>query len=116
MSQQARITVETSHPIARIRPELYSQFIEPLGKCVYEGIWVADRPEIPQENGMRTFALDALRRLGPAAVRWPGGVLCRPAPLARRNRRSGAKTGAPELVVGRIGDARFRHSRVFRLL
>ncbi|MCY4109640.1 MAG: alpha-N-arabinofuranosidase, partial [Chloroflexi bacterium] len=73
MSQQARITVETSHPIARIRPELYSQFIEPLGKCVYEGIWVADRPEIPQENGMRSFALDALRRLGPAAVRWPGG-------------------------------------------
>ena len=73
MSQQARITVEASHPIARIRPELYSQFIEPLGKCVYEGIWVADQPEIPQENGMRTFALDALRRLGPAAVRWPGG-------------------------------------------
>ncbi len=73
MPQEARITIEASRPIARVQPALYSQFIEPLGKCVYEGIWVADRPEIPQENGMRTFALDALRRIGPAAVRWPGG-------------------------------------------
>ncbi len=73
MTQEAHVSAFPDGPIARVRPELYSQFIEPLGRCVYDGIWVADQPDVPQEDGIRTFTADALRRIGPAAVRWPGG-------------------------------------------
>ncbi len=34
-----RISIDASHELAPIRPEIYGQFIEHLGRCIYGGIW-----------------------------------------------------------------------------
>ena len=52
---------------------LHSQFIEFLGACIAEGIWVGEDSEIPNINGLRRDTVEALRELQPPVVRWPGG-------------------------------------------
>ena len=59
--------------IGRIKPEHYSHFIEHLGECVYDGIWVGTGSSIPNVDGIRKFTIDALTDIGPAVFRWPGG-------------------------------------------
>ena len=56
-----------------IRPELHSQFIEFLGSCIHDGIWVGRNSEIPNYGGLRKDAVDALRAIAPSVIRWPGG-------------------------------------------
>lgn len=56
-----------------IAPELHSQFIEFLGTCISEGIWVGKNSDIPNYNGMRKDVVDALAKLQPPVIRWPGG-------------------------------------------
>jgi len=69
----ARITVYPQEPLGIIRPELYGHFIEHLGACIDEGIWVGEESAIPNFGGIRTDVLDALRQLHPPVLRWPGG-------------------------------------------
>lgn len=56
-----------------IKKELHSQFIEFLGTCISEGIWVGKDSGIPNYNGMRKEVVDALEALQPPVIRWPGG-------------------------------------------
>src|SRR6266498_1678829 len=49
----ASITVHLQRPIATIQPQLHGQFIEHLGTCIYDGIWVGERSSIPNINGIR---------------------------------------------------------------
>lgn len=56
-----------------IPPELHSQFIEFLGTCISEGIWVGKDSDIPNYNGMRKDVIDAMAKLQPPVIRWPGG-------------------------------------------
>lgn len=56
-----------------IAPELHSQFIEFLGNCISEGIWVGKESSIPNYDGLRKEVVDALKKLSPPVVRWPGG-------------------------------------------
>ena len=66
----------TIHKIAgeqTIPPELHGQFIEFLGGCISDGIWVGRRSAIPNEGGVRLAVLDAMERLRPPLLRWPGG-------------------------------------------
>ena len=69
----ASITVHTQQPIATIQPQLHGQFIEHLGTCIYDGIWVGERSSIPNINGIRRSVVEALQRLHPPVIRWPGG-------------------------------------------
>lgn len=57
----------------RIAPEIYGQFSEHLGRCIYEGIYVGEDSEIPNVNGMRTDVVEALRQIRLPVLRWPGG-------------------------------------------
>ena len=52
---------------------LHSQFIEFLGTCISDGIWVGKDSSIPNYNGMRKDVVDALAQINPPIVRWPGG-------------------------------------------
>ncbi|MBD5225629.1 MAG: alpha-N-arabinofuranosidase [Bacteroidales bacterium] len=61
---------EDSHVISRM---IYGQFAEHLGACIYEGIWVGEDSDIPNTNGYRNDALEALRELAVPVLRWPGG-------------------------------------------
>lgn len=56
-----------------IRPELHSHFAEHLGSCVYGGLWVGKGSSIPNVEGYRKAAIDALKELGIPVLRWPGG-------------------------------------------
>ncbi|MHB1293881.1 MAG: alpha-N-arabinofuranosidase [Anaerolineae bacterium] len=69
----ARFTVCLDEPVGDINPNLYGHFIEHLGTCVYEGIWVGEDSLIPNEGGIRLDVVEALRRIAPPVVRWPGG-------------------------------------------
>jgi len=69
-----KITVNedaTTHPISRY---LYGQFIEHLGGCIYDGIWVGEDSDIPNERGIRLDTVDALKKLNIPVMRWPGGL------------------------------------------
>ena len=70
---KAKVTVEADDPIARIDPNLYGHFIEHLGSCIYEGIWVGEGSAIANEGGIRSDVVEALRRIKTPVVRWPGG-------------------------------------------
>ncbi len=56
-----------------IYPELHGQFIEFLGSCIYDGIWVGESSRVPNYNGFRKDVVDALQELAPPVIRWPGG-------------------------------------------
>ncbi len=56
-----------------IEPEIYGQFTEHLGRCIYGGIWVGEDSEIPNTRGYRNDVLEAIRELKVPVMRWPGG-------------------------------------------
>ncbi|MBC7234709.1 MAG: alpha-N-arabinofuranosidase [Chloroflexi bacterium] len=70
---QARIIVRPDEPIARINPNIYGHFAEHLGACIYDGIWVGPDSGIPNIDGIRRDVVDALKKLNPPVIRWPGG-------------------------------------------
>ena len=83
------IEVLIDEPIATIAPEIYGHFVENLGGVVYDGIWVGENSAIPNIGGLRKQLVDALRRISPPVIRWPGGCFRRQLRLARRNRDRG---------------------------
>jgi alpha-N-arabinofuranosidase len=69
----AKITILSDEPIGQIRPELYGHFAEHLGLCVDQGIWVGCGSKMRNYDGIRADVVDALRKIRPPVVRWPGG-------------------------------------------
>ena len=72
-SPDSRIDVLLNEPIGTIAPEIYGHFVENLGGVVYDGIWVGERSSVPNVNGLRKQLVDALQRVKPGMIRWPGG-------------------------------------------
>lgn len=68
-----QITLDPADTIAVINPNIYGQFTEHLGRCIYDGIWVGEESPIANVDGFRTDVLQALRKMKPAVIRWPGG-------------------------------------------
>lgn len=56
-----------------INKNIYGQFTEHLGRCVYEGIYVKEEDNIPNVNGVRSDVMGALKNIEVPLVRWPGG-------------------------------------------
>jgi len=56
-----------------INPNIYGHFAEHLGRCIYEGFWVGEDSDIPNTRGIRHDVVDALKKLKPPVLRWPGG-------------------------------------------
>jgi alpha-N-arabinofuranosidase len=69
----AQIAVCLTEPIATINPNLYGHFAEHLGACIYEGVWVGENSPIPNVGGIRTDVVEALKKIRPPVLRWPGG-------------------------------------------
>lgn len=67
------VCIDPNSTIGRIDPKLHGQFIEFLGECIDEGLWVGKDSPIENERGYRKATLDALRALRPPVIRWPGG-------------------------------------------
>ena len=61
------------NPKVTIPAEIYGQFAEHLGTCIYGGLWVGPESEIPNTDGYRNDVLEALKELKVPVLRWPGG-------------------------------------------
>ncbi len=70
---EASLRILADEPVGRINPNIYGHFIEHLGTCVEEGIWVGMDSTIPNEGGIRSDVVEALAAIEVPVVRWPGG-------------------------------------------
>lgn len=70
---RATIDVLLDEPIGTINRNLYGHFIEHLGRCIYDGLWVGEDSLIPHERGIRLDVIRALQKIRPPLLRWPGG-------------------------------------------
>lgn len=50
-----------------------SVFAEVLGDCIYDGIWVGKKSNIPNVDGIRKDFIEGCKDAGVTAIRWPGG-------------------------------------------
>ncbi len=71
--KKADITLLPEQAKVEIPKEIYGQFAEHLGTCIYGGLWVGEQSSIPNTNGYRTDVLQALKELKVPVLRWPGG-------------------------------------------
>src|SRR5260370_4054373 len=56
-----------------ISRNIYGQFSEHLGRCIYEGVWVGEESPIPNTRGIRNDVVAALKKIKLPVLRWPGG-------------------------------------------
>ena len=68
-----RITLTPERSKGAINKNLYGNFSEHLGRCIYGGVFVGKQSPIPNVNGMRTDVVEALKSLELPVLRWPGG-------------------------------------------
>ncbi len=66
-------TIHADKGCAKIHKEIYGQFAEHLGSCIYGGLWVGENSQIPNINGYRKDVFNALKALQVPVLRWPGG-------------------------------------------
>lgn len=71
--KKVTLKMDVERSKSRIAPEIYGQFSEHLGRCIYEGIYVGEDSKIPNKNGMRTDVVEALKEVKVPVLRWPGG-------------------------------------------
>ena len=72
-AEDTKIILHTKQSAGIIHKELYGQFAEHLGTCIYGGLWVGNNSSIPNINGYRKDVLHALQDLKVPVLRWPGG-------------------------------------------
>ena len=71
--ESGKATIHADQPGAKINKEIYGQFAEHLGSCIYGGLWVGPNSPIPNINGYRKDVFEALKALKVPVLRWPGG-------------------------------------------
>jgi alpha-N-arabinofuranosidase len=69
---RASVRIDPARRIGPIDPNIYGQFIEHLGRCIYGGIYEPGS-RLADAHGFRTDVLEAVRRLRVPVLRWPGG-------------------------------------------
>lgn len=72
-ANEAMVSLLPSKESPVIQKEIYGQFAEHLGTCIYGGLWVGPDSDIPNQNGYRLDVLNALKELHVPVLRWPGG-------------------------------------------
>ncbi len=72
-AQDATVNIHVNDGTQKIHKEIYGQFAEHLGTCIYGGLWVGENSPIPNTNGYRNDVLQALKDLKVPVLRWPGG-------------------------------------------
>ena len=72
-AENAQVTIHADQAGAKINKEIYGQFAEHLGSCIYGGLWVGPESQIPNIDGYRKDVFEALKALQIPVLRWPGG-------------------------------------------
>lgn len=73
IAADVEIHIDVESPGATLNKNIYGQFMEHLGRGIYEGVWVGEDSSIPNLHGFRSDVLQALRDLKVPLLRWPGG-------------------------------------------
>ena len=73
LAQDVQLNVHPDQAKNVIPKEIYGQFAEHLGRCIYGGIWVGPDSDIPNVQGYRKDVFEALKALEVPVMRWPGG-------------------------------------------
>jgi alpha-L-arabinofuranosidase len=70
--EKTRIVLDPAYTIAPVDPRIFGGFLEHIGRAIYEGVY---EPKSCHADayGFRRDTLDALRKLGMTAMRYPGG-------------------------------------------
>lgn len=68
-----QMVINTHERKSHINKELYGQFIEQVGRVVYDGVFVGKQSSIPNINGIRRDIVEAFREIGVPLLHWPGG-------------------------------------------
>ena len=67
------LVIHTDAGRSKISRNIYGQFSEHLGHCIYDGIWVGENSDIPNTRGIRNDTVEALKKIDVPVIRWPGG-------------------------------------------
>ncbi len=70
---QAVGTIHGDRPGGQISRHIYGHFMEHLGRCIYDGVWVGEDSSIPNTRGIRNDVIEALKNVSCPNLRWPGG-------------------------------------------
>jgi alpha-N-arabinofuranosidase len=102
-STETKIEILVNEPVGTINREVYGHFVEHLGGVVYDGIWVGESSKIANVGGLRKQLVDALARIKPGVIRWPGGCFADQydwrdgvGPRAKRPKRTNFWVDSPE--------------------
>jgi len=68
-----KLYVNVNEKKSVINKNIYGHFAEHLGRCIYNGIFVGEDSDIPNEKGMRKDVIEALKHIKTPVLRWPGG-------------------------------------------
>lgn len=68
-----RMIVNPLDKKSHINREIYGNFSEHLGRCIYNGIFVGEDSPIPNTDGIRNDIIDAFKNIKLPVLRWPGG-------------------------------------------
>ena len=68
-----KISISRDRSAGTISRYIYGHFSEHLGHCIYGGIFVGKDSDIPNENGIRTDVVEAMKAIRLPVLRWPGG-------------------------------------------
>ena len=72
-SQENQIVYYPDLAENEISEHIYGHFAEHLGRCIYDGFWVGENSDIPNNGRIRVDVVEALRDLEIPSLRWPGG-------------------------------------------
>lgn len=72
-SKKVKVIINSEIKKGKINKNIYGQFAEHLGRCIYEGLWVGKDSDIPNTNGIRNDVVEALKEIKVPVLRWPGG-------------------------------------------
>jgi alpha-N-arabinofuranosidase len=109
----SRIEILLNEKIGTINPDIYGHFVEHLGAVVYDGIWVGENSRVPNNGGVRTAIVEALKRIKAPVIRYPGGCFADSynwrdgiGERARRPRRTNFWVDEPDSKAGVDSTAR----------
>ncbi|MBZ5545491.1 MAG: alpha-N-arabinofuranosidase [Acidobacteriia bacterium] len=68
----AKLKLDPERQLGTIDPNLFGNFIEHLGRCIYGGVY-DEGSQLADAEGFRQDVLEAARKLHVTQLRWPGG-------------------------------------------
>ena len=69
---KAKVTVVKEFELGKVDDNLFSSFVEHLGRAVYTGIYEPGHP-LADEQGFREDVIEMVKDLKVSLVRYPGG-------------------------------------------